>query len=91
MSYLFLPGWLIAGIVGDLLFLLQCWLMYTGRVGKVLQVNFMRDNRFWGLTTAVIIPCIVGIIFPPYIIGGLIYFVVRVAQERKRLREFGRG
>lgn len=42
------------------------------------------------LHTGMVISCIYGLAFPPYVLGGLIYFVYRVKQERNRLREYGR-
>jgi hypothetical protein len=69
---------------------LRLTLLNTGRVGKTLQVNFNRVTRFQGKPAAVIGPCALGIVFPPYALGGLVYFVVRVWQERARLREYGR-
>jgi hypothetical protein len=59
-------------------------------VGKVLQTNFNRETRFAGRRISIIILCIYGLAFPPYVLGGLIYFVYRVKQERNRLREYGR-
>ena len=66
-------------------------MLHTGMVGKTLQVNFNRVTRFQGKPSAVIGPCVLGIVFPPYVLGGLVYFVVRVWQERARQRGYGRG
>lgn len=83
--------YLATGVFSDLLFLAECWMMHAGMVGKALQTNFSRVTRFQGKRAAVIAACVLGIVFPPYVLGGLFYFVVRVWQERARLREYGRG
>jgi hypothetical protein len=83
--------YLATGVFSDLLFLCECWMLHSGMTGKVLQANFSRVTRFQGKPAAVIGPCVLGIVFPPYVLGGLVYFVVRVCQERARLREYGRG
>ena len=82
--------WLIAGIVCDFLFLGQCYLMISGRAGKVIQANFHRENRFWGTGSAIMVPLVIGTVFWPYLAIGFVYFGKRVRQERARLREYGR-
>lgn len=82
--------WVILGTTFDLIFLHGCHLMRTGKVGKVLQTNYHRETRFVGERAAVITPCIIGLLFPPYIIAGVIRFYYRVMQEHDRLREYGR-
>jgi hypothetical protein len=86
----FLIAWLATGASLDLLFLCECYMMHTGIVGKVLQANFSRETRFAGKRASIIVTCLYGIAFPPYVLGGLIYFAHRVRQERSRLREYGR-
>jgi hypothetical protein len=86
----FLTIWFLAGIILDALFVVQVYLMKSGKVGKILQVNYKRETRFWGDTPAIAIPGIIGLVFWPYMLAGLIYFVRRVLQERARLREYGR-
>jgi hypothetical protein len=87
----FLIVWLATGAAADLLFLCECWMMHTGMVGKVLQTNFTRETRLPGKRAAITATCLLGLAFPPYVIGGLFYFANRVRQERARLREYGRG
>jgi hypothetical protein len=86
----FLIVWIGTGLAADLLFLAECWMLHAGMVGKMLQVNFNRVTRPQGKAAAIIGPCVAGIVFPPYVLGGLIYFVVRVWQEHVRQREYGR-
>lgn len=86
----FLIVYLAAGVCSDLLFLAECWMLHTGMAGKTLQVNFNRVTRFQGKPAAVIGACVLGIVFPPYVLGGLVYFGVRVWQEHARRREYGR-
>lgn len=87
----FLVVWLAMGISLDLLFLCECWLMYTGAAGKVIQANFNRETRFAGKHVSIVISCLIGLGFPPYMFAGLIYFAYRVKQERSRLRDYGRA
>ena len=82
--------WLAIGASLDMLFLCECYMMHTGMVGKVLQANFNRETRFAGKRASIIVMCLFGLAFPPYVFGGLLYFANRVRQERSRLREYGR-
>ena len=79
--------WLVFGAVVDLLFLSECWLMQTGRVGPVLQANFRRETRhIGGKVASVALTCLFGLAFPPYVLAAVVYFVFRVRRERARLR-----
>jgi hypothetical protein len=83
--------YLAVGVSADLLYLAEWWMLHTGMVGKTLQVSYNRVTRPQGKAAAIIGPCVVGILFPPYVLGGFVYFVVRVWQERARRREYGRS
>jgi hypothetical protein len=87
----FLTLWLAAGTAADLLFLAECWIMHAGMAGKALQASFARETRFPGKPAAIAAACLFGLLFPPYVIAGLIYFASRLRQERARLRRHGRG
>jgi hypothetical protein len=50
-----------------------------------------RVTRFQGKRAGIVGACLAGLVCPPYVLGGVSYFVVRVRQERARLREYGRG
>jgi hypothetical protein len=79
--------WLVFGAVVDLLFLCECWLMQTARIGPVLQANFRRETRHIGDKVAsVALTCLFGLAFPPYVLAAVAYFVFRVRRERARLR-----
>jgi hypothetical protein len=82
--------WLDAGMILDLLFALQIHLMKSGKAGQQLKALYHQKNHRWGDHVAFAVPAIIGIIFPPYMLAGLIYFCVRVKQERGNDREPGR-
>lgn len=87
----FLVVWLAMGFSLDLLYLVECWLIENGVAGKIIQANFNRESRFAGKGLTIAIQCVVGLVLPPYVFAGLIFFAYRVKQERKRLREYGRA
>jgi hypothetical protein len=82
--------WLDAGMILDLLFALQIHLMKSGKVGQRLKALYYEKNHRWGDTAAFAVPAAIGIIFPPYMLAGLIHFCVRVKQERDKARGQGR-
>lgn len=86
----FLIIWTVLGVTFDLIFLYACRLMRTGQAGRVLQANYHRETRFAGERVAVTTSCVIGLLFPPYIIAGVIRFFYRARQEHARLREYGR-
>jgi hypothetical protein len=86
----YLVVWLAIGMSLDLLFLCECYMIESGMVGQVIKANYNRAASFGGKRTSIIITCVCGLGFPPYVLAGLVFFAYRVKQERTRLREYGR-
>jgi hypothetical protein len=85
-----LTVWLAIGASLDLLFLCECWMIESGMVGQAIKANYDRAASFSGKPASITFSCALGLIFPPYVFAGLLYFAHRVRQERRNLRQLGR-
>jgi hypothetical protein len=84
--------YLASGVSLDIIFLAECWMIESGMAGKVIKEKFSRATatRVGGRTVSIAYNCFLGLVFPPIMVAGLLYFIYRIRQERRNLRESGR-
>jgi hypothetical protein len=79
--------WLALGLGLTLVYLCVCYLIRKGTFGRVLADDFIRQSR---MEIRVPVTTVLGIMFPPVMVGLLLYFANRVRRERARIRGYGR-